>query len=132
MKTIYDRAGQARILTLDLDPRLRALLERRFASLVTIDGDLTEWTEIVIFEAGDAETDLVREVGFSPLLDPDGGRFGNRGFRPSWDHLTAHDGWFELTISFGSTFAYVLFISDAESVLPELCCLCRRYAGWTE
>jgi hypothetical protein len=129
MITIYDRAAMARVLTLDLDPRLRRLLERRFASLVTIDGDLTDWTEFLIVQPGDGEADIVREVGFSPLAEPiDGGRFETDRFYPFWDQLTAHDGWYELTVSFGSAFAYVLFIQDTEGVLPELRLLCRAYA----
>lgn len=130
MITIYNCASMARVLTLGIDPQLRGLLERRFASLVTADGDLTDWTEFLIIEPGDREADIVREVGFSPLVEPiDGIRFGNKGFQPFWDHLTDHDGWFELTISFGSTFAYVLFIQDADGILPDLRRMCRRYSA---
>lgn len=129
MITIYDRASMARVLTLDLDLRLRALLERRFASLVTPYGDITDWTEWLVVEPGDREADIVREVGFSPLVEPvDGARFGSKGFHPFRDHLDEEGGYFVLTISFGSTFAYVLVIADADGILPELRCLCRRYA----
>jgi hypothetical protein len=129
MLTIYDRAQQARVLTLDLEPALRALLQRRFAALGTADCDLMDWTEFLIVEAGDREDDIIREVGFSPLIEPiNGARFGGKGFAPFWDHLTDHGGWFELSISFGSSFAYVLFIHDGEGILPELRCMCRRYA----
>jgi hypothetical protein len=124
----FDRASMAHLLTLDLAPDLHILLRSRFGSLVTVDGDLTDWTEFLIVQPGDSEEDIVREVGFSPLVEPiDGGRFGGKGFNPFWDHLTDHGGWFELTISFGSTFAYVLFIQDEVGVLPELRSLCRRY-----
>ena len=34
MIKIYDRASMARVLTLNIQPQLRRLLERRFASLV--------------------------------------------------------------------------------------------------
>lgn len=130
MITIYDRASIARVLTLDLDRHLHDILESRFASLASADGDLTDWTEFLIVQPGDTEQDIVREVGFSPMVEPiDGKRFGTRGFTPFWDHLTHHDGWFELTVSFGSTFAYVLFVQDMEGVLPELRQLCRRYAA---
>jgi hypothetical protein len=130
MITIDDRASMARVLTLDLDRHLRDLLERRFASLVTIHGDLTDWTEFLIVQPGDSEDDIIQEVGFSPMVEPiDGARFGSKGFQPFWDHLTDHGGWFELTISFGSAFAYVLFIQDADGVLRELRRLCRRYCS---
>lgn len=130
MKLIYDRAGQARILSLDLDPRLCDLLERRFADIKTLDGDLTDWTEWLIVEAGDTEADIVREVGFSPLVEPiDGARFPDEGFQPFWDHLARHDGWFELSVSFGSSFAYVMFIHDSADTEPNLLALCREYAA---
>lgn len=130
MITIFDRASMSHLLTLDLDERLRTLLEHRFASLLTADGDLTDWTEFLVIQPGDTEADIMREVGFSPLIDPiDGTRFGRKGFRPFWDHLTDHDGWFELTITFGSTFAYVLLIQDVDGVLPDLRRLCRQYAA---
>lgn len=130
MITIYDRAAMAHVLTLDLGPQLRSLLERRFASLVTPWGDLTDWTEWIILEPGDDEDDIVREVGFSPLVEPiDGARFGAKGFRPFWDHLDREDNHYLMMQSFGSTFAYVLIIPDAEGILPELLALCRQYAA---
>lgn len=128
MITIYDRAEMARVLTLDLDPQLRGLLEARFASLETADGDLTDWTEFLIIEPGDSEVDIRREVGFSPMEGPiDRVRFGDQGFEPFWDHLIDHGGWWELIVSFGSTFAYILYIQDTDGVIPDLRCLCRSY-----
>lgn len=131
MIRIYDRAAMAHVMTLDLDPRLRALLEQRFAALITPDGDLTDWTEWLIFQPGDSESDIVREVGFSPLVEPiDGARFGGKGFQPFWDHLTKHGDWgWELSISFGSTFAYILLIQDTGGVDDPLLTMCRLYAA---
>lgn len=130
MMTIYDRAAMERIMTLDLNPQLRHLLKRRFASLNTPWGDLTDWTEWIILEPGDSEDDIVREVGFSPLVDPvDGVRLGARGFRAFWDYLGREDGHFMMIQSFGSTFAYVLIVPDAEGIHPELLAMCRHYAA---
>jgi hypothetical protein len=131
MKTANDRASMGHLLSLDLDAQLLQLLRTRFASLVTEHGDLTEWTELLIVEPGDRESDVVREVGFSPLVEPiEGARYGSTGFHPFWDHLRDHGcGWYELTITFGSTFAYVLFIQDAEGTDPDLLALCRGYAA---
>jgi hypothetical protein len=130
MITIYDRAAMARVLTLEIDPQLRRLLERRFASLVTPWGDLTDWTEWIILEPEDGEDDIVREVGFSPLVDPiDGARFSSGGFRPFWDHLDRDDSHYVMIQSFGPTFAYVLIIPDEEGILPDLLALCRQYAA---
>lgn len=130
MMHLYDRASMAHALTLDLDPKLRRLLEVRIAALVTEYGDLTEHTDFVILEAGDTESALVQIVGFSPMVEPiDGKRFGEAEFYPHWDWLADHGGWFELTYSWGSTHAAVVLIPDKEWLMPELLSLCRRYAS---
>lgn len=129
MKHFYDRASMAHALTLELDPALRALLDDRFRSLTVGEHDLTNWTEYLVVEAGDTESDIERHVGFSPLVEPiDRARFGDTDFYPHWAWLAEHDGWFELIQTFGSTFAYVLFIQDVDGVLPELRCLCRKHS----
>lgn len=128
MVYLYDRATMARALTLDLDPQLRTLLAARIAAFVTVDYDLTDCTEYLIVEPGDTEADIIRHVGFSPLVEPiDGIRFGIAGFHPFWDWLGGHAGWYEMVVTFGSTFAYVLFIRDADGVNSDLLTMCRRY-----
>ena len=131
MLHLYDRATMAHALSLDLDPRLHDLLAERIAALATPNGDLTDSTEYLIVEPGDTEADIARHVGFSPLIEPfDGIRFGEPGFHPGgWDRLVDHGGWFELVVTFGSTFAYVLLIQDADGVIPDLRQLCRRFAA---
>lgn len=131
MLSIYDSASMAQAMTLDLDPQLRALLKRRFASLKTIYGDLSDSTEWFVIQPGDVESHIVDELGYSPLVEPlDGARFGTREFRPYWDHLVRHDaGYFEMSVSYGSTFASVLIVQDADGVLPALRAMCRRYAA---
>lgn len=132
MMHLYDRATIARALTLDLDPQLRGLLTARLASLVTADYDLTDCTEYLILDLGDDESDIVCAAGFSPLVEPiDGIRFGRNGFYPFWDWLIDHGGWFEMTVSFGSTFAYILFIRRNISMPHDLMVLCEEYASRT-
>jgi hypothetical protein len=129
MQHIYDHATMAKTLALATDPQLYSLLQRRSSSLSEGEYDLTNDTEFIVIDGGDTEGDIVRHVGFSPLVEPmDGIRFGQEGFAPFWDWLVRHEGWFELSISFGSTFAYVLFIRDGGGVDPELLRLCRYYA----
>jgi hypothetical protein len=129
MITIYDRAAMADVLTRDLDPRLLQLLDRRFKGLVTPWGDLTDCTEWLILEPGDTEADIVREVGFSPLVEPmEGARFGSEGFHPFWDYLGLEDGHYVLINSFGSSFAYVLVTPDVTGIMAELLELCRKHA----
>ncbi len=126
MMHFYDRADFARALSLDLDPRLHALLAERIGNLTE---DLIDYTEYLVVEPGDTEADIVRHIGLSPLIEPmDGIRFGEPGFRPHWDYLAAHDGWFELIFTFGSTFAYVVFVQDVEGGPAELRKMFRIYA----
>lgn len=130
MLHLYDRATMARALTLDLDPQLHALLATRIAVLISADFDLTDDTEYLVIEQGDTEDDIIRHVGFSPLIEPvDGNRFRNAGFHPVWDWLGHHAGWYEMIVTFGSTFAYVLLIQDADGVNSDLLTMCRRYVG---
>ena len=126
---LYDRATMARALTSNLDPRLETLLQQRIDALTIGPFDLTADTEFVIVQPGDTEDDIQRTVGFSPLVEPiDGIRFGDPGFHPFWDWLADHGGWFEMIVTFGSTFAYVLLIQDADDTQPELLSLCRAFA----
>lgn len=130
MMLLHDRATMAHALTLDLDPRLHMLLSERIAALTSGENDLTDWTEFLIVQAGDTEADIVREVGFSPLVEPiDGVRYPEPDFQPGWNWLGDHGGWFEMIVTFGSTFAYVLLIEDAEGVPDDLRDLCGRYSA---
>jgi hypothetical protein len=125
MVHLYDRAAMAHALALDLNPTLLRLLKDRIGAL---GEELIDWTEYLVVEPGDTEADITRHVGFSPLIEPiDGKRFGEPGFQAHWDWLVDHGGWFELSVSFGSTFAYVLFIEDADEVPTDLLNLCRLY-----
>ncbi len=124
---LYDRATMVHALTLDLDPQLHRLLSDRIGAL---GEELTDYTEYLIVEPGDTEADIVRNVGFSPLVEPiDGVRYGESGFHPWWDWLTDHGGWFEMIVTFGSTFASILLIKDAKGVDSALLALCRRYSN---
>ncbi len=126
MLHLYDRATMAHALTLNLDPTLLRLLRDRISAL---GEELIDWTEYVVVEPGDTEADMMRHIGFTPLVEPiDGKRFGELGFHVHWDWLVDHSGWFELSVSFGGTFAYVLFIEDADRVPTDLLNLCRHYS----
>jgi len=127
---IYDRATMAHALTLDLEARLRELLVARIARLQTEYGDLTDHTEFLVVEPGDTEDDIVRHVGFSPLVDPiDSHRWPDPHFQLGWDYLADRGQWFEMIVTFGSTFAYVLLIRDGEAISSPLLQLCHTYAA---
>ncbi|WP_294210566.1 hypothetical protein [uncultured Sphingomonas sp.] len=125
---LYDRFTMAQALTLDLELRLCVLLAERIAALQTQYGDLTDYTEFLIVEVGDTEDEIVRHVGFSPLVDPiDGYRWPDPNFQPGWDFLADRGGWFELVVTFGSTFAYVLLIADADGTDINLRSMCEAH-----
>lgn len=126
MLHFYDRVTMAHALTLDLEPTLRRLLHERIAAL---GDDLIDWTEYLVVEPGDTEADIIRYIGFSPLVEPiEGIRFGQQGFHPFWDWLTDHGGWFEMIVTFGSTFAYVLLIANDPGAPKDIQRLCRQFA----
>ena len=84
MLHFYDRATMAHALMLDLEPTLKALLRARIKGL---SPNLLDYTEYLVVEPGDSEAEIVRHVGFSPLINPiDGARFGEAGFHPFWDY----------------------------------------------
>lgn len=125
MLHLYDRATMAHGPTLDLDPTLHRLLSERIRAL---GENLIDWTEYLVVVPGDTEADMIRHIGFTPLTNPiDDKRFGQPGFHEHWDWLVDHGGWFEMVFTFGSTFAYVLFIEDAERMLSDLLHLCHEF-----
>lgn len=114
MLHLYDCPTMAAALTMELEPRLKALLTARIEAL---SPELVDWTEYLVVEAGDIEADIVRVVGFSPMVEPiDGGQFGDPGFQPGWDLLMEHDGWFEMIYTFGSTFACILLVEKGGTI----------------
>ncbi|WP_411341328.1 hypothetical protein V6U71_05655 [Sphingopyxis sp. J-6] len=125
MLHFYDRAGLERALTLDLDANLHRLLADRIGALTE---DLIDCTEYLVVQPGDTEADIIHHIGLSPLIEPmDGIRYGEPGFRPHWDWLEVHCMWFELIYTFGSTFAYIVFVANREGVPHDLLTLCRAY-----
>jgi hypothetical protein len=124
MHIFHDRAGFAHALTLDLDPYLRRLLVERIAQL---SDDLIDETEIVVIEPTDDEEQVVNNLGWSPLVEPmDSLRAGANGFTPYWDWFVEHDGgWYEMIVTYGSTFAMLMLLKSNE---PELRAMCAQYA----
>lgn len=123
----YDRATFAHLLTLKLDLALHRLLSERITGMTD---EVLDHTEIVVVEGGDTEEDIVRALGLSPLVEPiDGARFGEEAFWPHWDWLADHGAWFEMVVTFGSTFAYVLLIADVAQDAGALVAMCRRHAA---
>ena len=129
MLSLPERAAVERALAGPLPKRLHDLLAASHASAVASGvGDLTHY---LVVQSGDAEIDIMREVGFSPLTNPiDGARFGTAAFQPWWDWLSHEDGWFLLISAIGmSGFAYVLLIEDDADLDHDLLDICQRHAS---
>ncbi len=127
MLHFYDRATMARALTLDLEPELHRLLSDRIGAL---SEELKDHTEYLVVQPGDTESDILRHISLSPLIEPlHGARYEEPGFHPHWDYLASHDGWFEMIFTFGSAFAYILLIEDIEEGSAPLLRLCRSYTS---
>jgi len=122
MLSFHNAASIVACPTAPSDPRLRSLLAEAVAQWTA--ANLLSLTHVLVIEPGDTEEAIVREVGFSPLVNPiDGARHGSI---PHWDWLQDRGGWFQLIITVGNSgFAFVLFIQDAEGD-PALLELCRQ------
>lgn len=131
MISLSDAAFIKCAVKLRLEPRLHRLIRRRVEGLRSrFGGDLLDRTHILVVQAGDSESDIRSEVGFSPLESPfDQARYGTAGFDPFWDWLKRHDGWFEMIVTVGDGgFAYVLLIEDDVRIPENLLRLCREWA----
>jgi hypothetical protein len=129
MLNIYDQQTAAVVLGGDLDPDLRALIEGHL--FTAKENGLSAMTHIAVIEPDDTETTIIEALGFSPLDNPlTGKRFGDQGFRPHWDWLEVHPGWYELLYCVGdSGFAWILFLRDDDAVFAKLC---RGWGGTPE
>ncbi|HEX8580650.1 MAG TPA: hypothetical protein VF655_13785 [Allosphingosinicella sp.] len=129
MLSFYDAAALAAAPDAVPDARLHRILSHAVPYWTAVG--VLDLTHLLVVQAGDTEAALVAEIGFSPLANPiDRAPFGSPAFRPFWDLLQDHAGWFEMTVTVGNSgFAFVLFIHDAEGVDPQLLKLCRTYAG---
>jgi hypothetical protein len=126
----YDRQTFRAALTMPLAPELHDLLANRIARFEA-EG-LLDMTEIVVVDANTTERELIAAVGFTPLIDTDGCRFGERDFCPTLDYVccvSAH--YHEVIHCVGNSgFAFHLLIHDGAD--PALVALCRAFAEFTE
>jgi hypothetical protein len=127
--SIRNAAALTHVLDGPIDPKLKLQLQRRYYQLA--EYDLADIAYFLIVRPGDAEADIIRELGFSPLMNlVEEVRFPSPDFEPSWECIEDHGGWFELTyILSDDGFGYVLLVQDAEGVDPDLLALCRQYAS---
>lgn len=124
MMHLYDRATMAHALTTDIEPELHSLLQSHFSRL----GELIDYTEFLVIQPGDTEADLLGLIGQTPTVEPiEGCRYGEPGFFEHWTSLVKSGGWYEMTLTFGAEFAYVLLIQNAPGVPSDLLRLCGAF-----
>lgn len=106
-------------------PTLAPLPRHRVEDI--LNSQLADITHVLIIEFDDTEEGIIAEIGFSPL-EVEGIRYGEPGFRPAWDILHDHGGWFELAFCVGNSgFAFVLLVEDHEPP-TRLVRLCRTHS----
>lgn len=119
MYNLPNLESQCAALLQPLDPQLRDLLAGRIDDAVALG--LDDRTHFVVVQPGDTEGDLIAAMGFSPLVS----RIDGIHLQPDWDWIEHHEGWIELVYTMGADFAFIVFVQDAQGVLPELLELCR-------
>lgn len=82
---LYDRAGLLAASSLPLHPELRHLLAERVRHLDA--HGLLDMSEIVVVDADTVVAEIVAAVGFDPLVDPDGNRYGDPAFASPIDYV---------------------------------------------
>ena len=116
----------ARLIT---DPDIRALLEQRFADMSDgeeVDVDL----RVIVVESGDTVESLEQESGcpiLHNLCDPV--RYGEPGFRPCFEVLEEHPGFYEMVFVPGDgDGGIVIIIPKHEGIDADLLAMCEEHA----
>lgn len=118
----HDRATLRASLALPLSPELHDLLKARITHLDT-EG-LLDMTEIVVIGRDTTEPELMAAIGFTPLIDPEGCRYGEPGFCSPLDHVSrVSANYYEAIHCIGNPgFCFHLLIhADADQALVALC-----------
>jgi hypothetical protein len=128
MLSISDGEALSRVLTSNIDDRIKRLLELRRDQL---GGDIADQTHFAIVQPADTSIDLERTIGFSIFCNPaDGSRFGEPEWAPGWEWIEDHGFAYELCfIMDDSGFAHVVIVPRSEEIAPELIRLCSTYAS---
>ena len=125
---LYDRATIEGSLDLPLDPELHDLLAARVAHL-TAQG-LVDMTEIIVVDGNTVEPEIVAALGFTPLVDGEGRRFGQPGYLCTAADYVARvsPSYHEAIICIGNSgFAFQVLVHDGAD--PDLVALCQELAS---
>jgi hypothetical protein len=122
LQHFYDRHTIRASLSLQRDPELHDLLAARIVHLEA-EG-LLDMTEIVLIDSDTTEMELIAAIGFTPLIDADGHRFGETDYCPTLDYVSrVSANYHEAIHCVGmSGFCFQLLIhEDADARLVALC-----------
>jgi hypothetical protein len=113
------------------DPRLRQLVELRFAQI--LDGephDPDRHGYLIVVEPGDTAAALEEESGCAIVHDTFGEtRFGDPDFEPGAEAIEEHACCYELVFVLNDDgFGIGIFVPKVDGVDPELLALCAAYA----
>lgn len=112
MIKLPDAASIRAALNQPLEPQLHELLAERFADATACE--LADMTHMLVIQTGDTEADIIDAIGFNPI-----------GAVHDW--YEQHPGYHELIYCVGNSgFAFLVFVQNAEGVLPDLLRLCRE------
>lgn len=112
MLSLFDTASLERALSLPIDTKLRHLLRERVDHLSTLDRAVAETTYFLVVSPGTSAADVEDELGWTPLVDIDGGRFGTEAYHPFHDFAADRGGWYELIYATSNEAAVVFFMMD--------------------
>ncbi|MDP3815786.1 hypothetical protein [Pseudomonas sp.] len=89
--------------------------------------DLSKLVRFIVFEHGDAVTDLDAALGFPIMTNRfDGTHFGEPDFSPSWEVAEEHSHWYELVFVLSDDgFGVVVFIP--KNTQPQLLNMLQQY-----
>lgn len=110
------------------DCNVRQLLAAHVARLSEYEGyDVSELVRFIVFEHGDAVTDLDAALGFPIMTNRfDGTHFGGPDFSPSWEVAEEYSHWYELVFVLSDDgFGVVVFIP--KNTQPQLLKMLQQY-----
>jgi hypothetical protein len=114
-----------------LSPKLHSILTDELA--IAEANGLENLTHVLVVQPGDEVDSVEQELGWSPLQDMGGVRFGDPEFQPPWDWQQELDGFFRLIRTVGNEgFDLILVVEDAPGVAPELLRMCRSVGAGEE
>lgn len=117
---LFDTESLARALDLPLDAKLRHILRDHVRHLATLDPAVADTTYFLVIEPGISAADVADELGWSPLVDPDGNSFGSDHYQPFHSYAADEGGWLTMYYNLSNEAVAILLIKDDVHMDPRL------------